>query len=190
MSYYKHIRFDNSPDSERLLFKEALTDIYSPTALAPNLYGIEIGVLNGETSAFLLSLCDTLIGIDPIEPDSMDSSLIGSTEKIHNNTKRFGARFMFINDYSFNVAAGILDNSNDFVFIDGDHTYEAVKLDYKLYFPKVKIGGLIFIHDSRMNRGGANFHVGPSRFVDELIINDNRVEIIGETFSLTCFKKI
>jgi cephalosporin hydroxylase len=35
----------------------------------------------------------------------------------------------------------------DFLFIDGDHTYEGVKQDFELYSPLVKTGGLIAFHD-------------------------------------------
>ena len=35
----------------------------------------------------------------------------------------------------------------DFLFIDGDHTYEGVKKDFKLYSPLVKKGGIIAFHD-------------------------------------------
>ncbi|GAG08438.1 unnamed protein product, partial [marine sediment metagenome] len=39
------------------------------------------------------------------------------------------------------------------------------------------------------NRGGPQFHPGPSRLADTLIAMDTRVELIGEAFSLTCFRK-
>lgn len=35
----------------------------------------------------------------------------------------------------------------DFLFIDGDHTYEGVKRDFEMYHPLVRKGGLIAIHD-------------------------------------------
>lgn len=35
----------------------------------------------------------------------------------------------------------------DFVFIDGDHTYEGVKSDFVQYGPLVRPGGLIAFHD-------------------------------------------
>jgi predicted O-methyltransferase YrrM len=35
----------------------------------------------------------------------------------------------------------------DFLFIDGDHTYEGVKKDYDLYAPLVRSGGMIGFHD-------------------------------------------
>ena len=39
------------------------------------------------------------------------------------------------------------DNSLMLLFIDGNHTYEAVKRDIKLWLPKVKKGGVISGHD-------------------------------------------
>ena len=39
------------------------------------------------------------------------------------------------------------DESLDFVFIDGDHSYESVKDDINHWLPKVKIGGVIAGHD-------------------------------------------
>ena len=41
----------------------------------------------------------------------------------------------------------VLDRYYDFIYIDGDHSYEAVKRDIELYLPKLKKGGLIAGHD-------------------------------------------
>ncbi len=39
------------------------------------------------------------------------------------------------------------NNKLDFLFIDGDHTYDGVKRDFELYTPLVKYGGIIAFHD-------------------------------------------
>lgn len=39
------------------------------------------------------------------------------------------------------------DKPIDFLFIDGDHTYEGVKADFQQYSPLVRPGGLIALHD-------------------------------------------
>ena len=39
------------------------------------------------------------------------------------------------------------DESLDFVFIDGDHSYDGVMRDIEAYFPKIRIGGVIAGHD-------------------------------------------
>jgi len=193
MAYYKlkdkdQKIYDNGnrdASSEYVLFYDSINDRLKQEKLV----GCEIGVLYGDTSMFFLQNFTNLflIGIDPIIPDSMESSLIGNVETIKLNTKEYENRFQFIQDYSFNVSFD--ENYFDFIFIDGDHTYEAVKSDFEQYVKYLKKGGLMFFHDSRMNRGGANFHIGSSKFVDELITSSSDLELIGETFSLTCFVK-
>jgi hypothetical protein len=182
--------YELNPQSEKTLFKDAINDrlvVDNETKMI----GCEIGVLNGETSAFFLNEFPelTLLGIDPLIPDSMEASLIGSIEIIERNVAIHKDRWKLLMDYSYRVHNIFQENYFDFIFIDGDHTYEAVSQDFELYLSKVKKGGLVFMHDSRMNRGGANFHVGSSKFADHIIANDTRVNLLGEAFSLTAFIK-
>jgi predicted O-methyltransferase YrrM len=49
---------------------------------------------------------------------------------------------------TFQMIRKILDgNGLDFLFIDGDHTYEGVKKDFEMYGRLVRRGGLIALHD-------------------------------------------
>lgn len=41
----------------------------------------------------------------------------------------------------------IPDGSLDFVYIDGNHSEEYVRQDIRLWWPKVKIGGMLAGHD-------------------------------------------
>jgi predicted O-methyltransferase YrrM len=45
------------------------------------------------------------------------------------------------------VAAKLGGQSVDFLFIDGDHSYNGVKADFDLYAPLVRRGGMIALHD-------------------------------------------
>jgi predicted O-methyltransferase YrrM len=149
---------------------------------------VEIGVLNGHTTKFILENTKANVyGIDPIIPDSMDSALIGSEDKINELVTKF-SNFTFIKDYSYNVVKN-WDKKIDYIFIDGDHTYDAVKQDFEQWYPHVKVGGIISIHDSSANRGGPSFWPGPSKLADELI-SDVRVEYIETLTALTVFKKV
>jgi hypothetical protein len=60
----------------------------------------------------------------------------------------------------------------DFIFIDGNHMYEAVKKDFELYAPYVRKGGLIALHDIGYAEEG-----GVSKFWDEIKINYKHHEL-------------
>lgn len=149
---------------------------------------VEIGVLYGQTTKIILENTKAHVyGIDPIIPDSMNENLIGDVDKINELVKTY-SNFTFIKDYSFNVVKN-WDKKIDYLFIDGDHKYEAVKQDLEEWYPHVKVGGFISIHDSAANRGGPSFWPGPSKLADELIL-DSRFEYIETLTALTVFKKI
>jgi len=77
------------------------------------------------------------------------------------------------------------------VEIDGDHRYDACLRDYVEWEPKIKVGGHLFMHDSRMNRGGPPHHPGSSQVAQEKIFNDAaKWLIVGEGGSLTCARKL
>jgi hypothetical protein len=149
---------------------------------------VEIGVLNGETTEIFCKANKdvSITGIDPIISDSMNANLIGSEDKIKQLEKQY-PNFSFIKDYSFNVAK-YWEKSIDYLFIDGDHTYEAVKQDFDSWFPFVTKDGIIVLHDSACNRGGPHFWFGPSKLADELI-QDSRLEYMETIYTMTVFKK-
>jgi cephalosporin hydroxylase len=64
----------------------------------------------------------------------------------------------------------------DFLFIDGDHTYEGVKQDYEMYKELVKPGGWIGFHDVK----DTEYHRGANCRVDLLWseIGENGVSFI------------
>jgi len=45
------------------------------------------------------------------------------------------------------IKTALGDRLIDFLFIDGDHTYEGVKMDFEMYSPLVRKGGIIAFHD-------------------------------------------
>ncbi|MGH7992284.1 MAG: class I SAM-dependent methyltransferase [Limisphaerales bacterium] len=47
----------------------------------------------------------------------------------------------------------------DFLFIDGDHTYEGVKADFEMYSPLVRKGGLVALHDICVHPPEMDCHV-------------------------------
>ena len=66
----------------------------------------------------------------------------------------------------------------DFLFIDGDHTYEGVRKDFELYSPLVNEGGVIAIHDIAPHRKNSNCKV--KVFWDEIKSQYKHTEIIED----------
>jgi methyltransferase family protein len=155
---------------------------------------VEIGVLYGTTTRILVenSTC-MVIGIDPLIPDSMEKTLIGDKSKFQDLIDNHGGRFTFYQDYSFNVVKIFNEEYKyppiDYLFVDGDHQYDSVKQDFEDWYPHVKVGGIISIHDSACNRQGPMYWPGPSRLADELI-NDDRLEYVETRHTMTVFRKL
>lgn len=66
----------------------------------------------------------------------------------------------------------------DFLFIDGDHSYEGVRQDYQLYSPLVRPGGLLAFHD--IAPGAAEAVGGVPAFWAELKPANDGEEIVED----------
>lgn len=123
--------------------------------------GAEIGVLRGAVAKYLLGNMESLenlICVDPwVEyPDykkAIGKKKIEKTDfediyqKFLSNVKKYKNKVTIYRMFSSEAARYIEDESLDFIFIDANHTYEYIKEDIELWYPKVKKGGLVSGHD-------------------------------------------
>jgi len=70
------------------------------------------------------------------------------------------------------------DGKVDFLFIDGDHTYEGVKADFEMYSSLVRPGGLIAFHDICKHPEPLNCHV--DRFWQEVKSTHRACELVED----------
>ncbi len=138
----------------------------------PVIRGAEVGVFAGRLSKHLLEHVPTLdlLMVDQwrqADQDSLYAESSGETGAktneqmavLQENAKvktAFAAnRRRLLKSDSVTAAKRIEDGTLDFVFIDGDHTYEGVKRDIAAWYPKVRVGGLVSGHDidSPLGRG-------------------------------------
>jgi hypothetical protein len=115
---------------------------------------IEIGSHMGEGLQMLAStgLFNKIHVIEPFEGEEEFNEMFGwSWDEVRAewelNTRHFKDIIKLHESYSYKVADNFIDGTIDFVYIDGDHNYEAVKRDIQLYLPKIKDGGIIAGHD-------------------------------------------
>lgn len=65
----------------------------------------------------------------------------------------------------------------DYIYIDGDHTYKGVKLDYRLYWPKLNKNGFMTFHDILGKGSINNAEFGVNSFWKDLT-EKNKVDIL------------
>jgi predicted O-methyltransferase YrrM len=78
----------------------------------------------------------------------------------------------------------------DFVFIDGDHTYEGLQEDWVAWSELVQAGGIIALHDSRSTPDRNLEQAGSARFTRDVILNDCRFETVETVDSLTVLRRV
>ncbi|MBU0958693.1 MAG: class I SAM-dependent methyltransferase [Nanoarchaeota archaeon] len=134
---------------------------WTQLALRKDLVGLEIGVAKATNAHFILSNLDIkkLYLIDPYfdQSDEFDNSgerpyaegtkHPDAEEIARRILKNFEYKVKWLISTTEEIINKIPDESLDFCYIDGDHKYEAVKLDIKLCLLKVKVGGVLGGHD-------------------------------------------
>jgi hypothetical protein len=77
----------------------------------------------------------------------------------------------------------------DFVFIDGDHSYDGLASDWKAWSDGVAEGGLIALHDSISSKTREIEGAGSVRFTRERISHDPRFARVGEVDTVTLWRR-
>ena len=126
--------------------------------------GAEVGVYQGYTLMHLIDTCPELsmIGVDiwAEKPCRFNGTTTEELQSLptngpwYNDLLEFKAkhdnRVTLYRDFTINASTRVEDNSLDFIFIDADHTTQAVIDDLTVWIPKVKRGGFITGHDINM----------------------------------------
>lgn len=121
--------------------------------------GIEIGTWRGESA---LQWCEAIPGlrltcIDPYAPYHANAKQDILDQWYKEAQETFGTSGHNIDLWRMSSRDAVLrfeDASVDFVYIDGDHTFDAVMMDLLLYAPKVKQNGIVVLHDYFRARDG------------------------------------
>ena len=121
------------------------------------LVGVEVGVAEGNNSNDMLTNWNIktlyLVDIWKTTPDQAGDA--SSPQEWHDSNlantkllmKKHGNKAKLLQGMSLDMAKKIKDGTLDFVYLDGDHSYEGCMADLKAWYPKLKKGGLMGGHD-------------------------------------------
>lgn len=120
--------------------------------------GAEIGVWQGTMARGVLENVSSLEKYYLVDPwkhlenwNKPFNKQNSEFERVYNvamkATEQWASKRVVMRGESIKMAANIEDDSLDFVYIDGDHTARGTMIDVLSWWPKIKLGGVLFGDD-------------------------------------------
>jgi predicted O-methyltransferase YrrM len=162
---------------------------------------VEIGSARGNSACHIgLALKENgsgrLYAIDPHEQtDWNDKNAVNTLKEFMDNISAVGVgeQVSIIRSYS-DAAARDWKLPIDLIFIDGDHSYEGVKRDWKLFLPHMRPFGIVVFHDTMWDlppyEGRARRNMGVPQFVDELRQQGYQILTIERDYGLSLVQPV
>lgn len=150
---------------------------------------VEIGSWKGKSTVALALGAGSLhpekiYAIDPHRVMPEEGYLEDTEAEFLTNLKRAGVEKQVIPMImTSEVAARRWDKPIRLLWIDGDHRYEAAKLDFSLWEPHLVEGGILAMHDTIRKKG-------PKRVLWENVFHSNRFQEIAIIDNITAVRKV
>lgn len=120
--------------------------------------GAELGVQRGlfaEHNLKFWTSCEKyyLVDVWAQQENYKDKANVGNNvqnvlyDETVNRLKSHGDKVVVLRDFTSNAVKSIPDMSLDFLYVDARHDYCGTLEDLRLYYPKMKAGGIIAGHD-------------------------------------------
>ena len=160
---------------------------------------VEVGVHQGATSARLaaaMAAAGRLWLVDPYSRHTWPERLLGLSFAEHvarRSVRPWADRVRFVRSTSVAAARDVeLPSPAELIFIDADHSYRAVRDDFRAWAPHLAPGGAIAFHDSRRcpARPELDEGTGPVRLVDEILRREHGAwSLAAEADSISVFRR-
>lgn len=143
---------------------------------------VEIGAYSGEGTMVLAKYFKEVLAVDPWL-NGYDIQDVASQQcpmkfvlaKFQENTKDLG-NVNYSQSKSLDALEFVKDGELDFVYVDGDHRYEAVLADLKGWLKKLRAGGVMAGHDWSFP--------AVQKALSEVFINKEAVLFQGDSWAL------
>lgn len=116
-----------------------------------NVNALEIGSYLGASACYLAAAVAEngghLFCVDTWQNETMPEGELDTFSEFKSNIGEFGQNVTMVRKYSQELVYGDIDRPLQLVFIDGDHSYKAVKTDFEIVSPWIVEGGILAMHD-------------------------------------------
>ncbi len=147
---------------------------------------VEIGVWHGANTRRLrdaMARDGTVTGVDPFPAGRLGVSF-PMRIALREVARSARGRFTLLRTTGAEAAAA-WRGPIDFLFIDGDHSWDGIRGDWEGWSGFVEVGGVVCLHDSRATPERPIADAGSVRYTAEVIARDPRFEVAEEVETLT-----
>lgn len=146
----------------------------------------EIGCFEGRTSVALAHACKgTVYAIDPFFGGRAGIAYGELIARVYRR-RAHANNLLFVKGLSIDVARRF-DKPVDMLFIDADHSYEAVEADWNSWLPKLQGDGVVALHDCKLSVNSP-VDLGSMKFYDNKIRRMANVQEIHSVDSLVVLR--
>ena len=175
--------FTHLTDREKVLLYEIVKKNLNNVSVC-----VEIGSYLGASSCFIakaLKKKSILYCIDTWNNETMPEGGKDTYNDFLKNTCKYKKKIKTLRGFSNNIINDFksINKKIDFLFIDGDHSYESCKQDWNLYSPLLKNNALIAFHDT----GWAE---GVKKVVKDEVVGSQAFDCVCSLPNMKIFKKL
>ena len=144
------------PDASRVFTHLTVQEKYILNRLAKHVVKrggknfLEIGSYLGASSIVIASaltdVSQKLYCVDTWENDAMTEGKKDTFHEFSTNVSNFSTHIVPLRGVSAEISQ-TFNESLDYIFFDGDHSYEGIKTDVITWLPKLRPGGIAIFHD-------------------------------------------
>jgi predicted O-methyltransferase YrrM len=155
---------------------------------------VEVGVWHGVTTRLLRSVMDpagVYFAIDPYVTGRLGFSIpfhiaVSETAKAPNGRLEW---MRMRGDEAARDHGARSEAPVDFVFIDGDHSFEGLRADWEAWSGRVRPGGLVALHDSLSSPATPIGDAGSVVYTREVVHRDARFTRVETVDSLSVYRR-
>ncbi len=152
---------------------------------------VEIGVMHGVSTAVLCGAMDPEAVLTAIDPHPAGRLGVSFERLVAQHEIRRCRRGRVVLDrrLSHEAVQGWA-GPIDFLFIDGDHSWNGIDRDWRDWSVHLAPGGIVALHDSRVPPGVVSAPLDSVRYTTNVILADARFKLVTGVDSLTILERI